>query len=175
MKPDEAPREEIKFRYNRAERLAKAPAETVWLAERQGRGRPSFFRDLASNRPLVILFLTLVFAVVAVNVFTLLSNDAGTARIGPYSFAVEAFRFGEELYVTVVAKTEAGPGGPISIYRDDDGTALSSGALPVSGSLEYRFTLPDPGGKAVPKLKIAAAGATVVVTLSVAGGRGAGR
>ncbi|MCX7025356.1 MAG: hypothetical protein NT080_12180 [Spirochaetes bacterium] len=167
--------QEIHFHYDRSKRLDRASPDVRWLAERQKKGRPSVIAGMLSNKPLVILFLTLVIATVIVNLMGFLGGIPDRTRLGAYSFFAQAFIFDGDAYVTVIAKAdrEASPGGSLSITSPTEGNAptVVRDILPLSGVKEYRFILPGPAaaGSKLGMRIVTPAGSTVL-TAEISGG-----
>ncbi len=99
--------EKLVFRYNREERIAKAPKivqEYYAGGMRPVRG----FKVLVANKSNRFVLLALVFFVAATWIYTGLNRTRAYGKLGDLSLELQGFSYDEEIYVTLKLNDKSG-------------------------------------------------------------------
>ena len=148
---------EILFHYNRDERLKKASPEVKWLVEKQKKGKLSITKNLISNKPFVLIFITILLAIISANIYEIIKDINPGVRLADNYFSAKAFRFKGKLYVTITAeiKNELKTGTMIEVWAKSDNIDIPviSDVLPEKGKEDYYFEITE-GSRRIEVLKL---------------------
>jgi len=95
---------EVKLRYSREARLARAPESVRWLASRYGAKPGGFLKAMFATRASRLLFFTIVALVVAFNLVPLLergARDPSEGELGGDAYRVAAFWYQGSVLVSL--------------------------------------------------------------------------
>lgn len=144
----DGPEDGIPRHYDRERRLSGASPEVRWLARQYGAKRPGILGSLLATGPLRFMFFTVLLFMAAGALLSLLTGREEAGVLGGNLYKLQAFRFGEAVYITVTRTSRDAEAyrGPLRISAYLDG--LPSGALDAEAGdadkEEYRLTALSP-------------------------------
>ena len=126
--------EKIVFRYNREERIAKAPK--IVQDYYAGGMRPvRGFKVLIANKSNRFVLLALVFFVAVTWIYTGLNRTRAYAKLGDISLELQSFAFEEEIYVTLKLNDKAGKTG--------ESENVAGNSAPKKVDVDFYFVGPE--------------------------------
>jgi len=129
--------EKIVFRYNREERIAKAPK--IVQDYYSGGMRPvRGFKVLIANKSNRFVLLALVFFVAATWIYTGLNRTRAYAKLGNISLELQSFAFEEEIYVTLKLNDKTGKTNKTAGAKNGSGNSA-----PKKVDVDFYFVGPE--------------------------------
>ncbi len=133
------------LRYSRARRLAKAPKEIQEIyARRAAGGKRGIFAFLRGNRGLMLVFATVIAFTLFYVLYSFITRDSGSPRLGPYNVRAQAqaepgaIRVGLELKRSRALK-EGEEGMILRLRTSVDGLTFQQREFALSGIEKENF------------------------------------